>query len=137
MLWCWWGKPGRGHTSCPLHYLMTVVKLDTKEVTTREIMVAMIKVAREVTGYRKCKWPQQPPIASLSSLIYFAPLSLIIPSSSAGPPLDATLLYVQLIFLLYLKDLLKLFSLLVDDVKLVGQLGMGENDKMVVGINMG
>ena len=31
---------------------MTVVKLDTKEVTTREIMVAMIKVAREVTGYR-------------------------------------------------------------------------------------
>ena len=67
------------------------------------------------------------------------------------------LLYVQLIFLLYLKDLLKLFSLLVDDVKLVGQLGMGENDKkeselfhkrlksmqrsvndymMVVGINM-
>ena len=62
-----------------------------------------------------------------------------------------------MIFLLYLKDLLKLFSLLVHDVKLVGQLGMGENDKkeselfhkrlksmqrsvndymMVVGINM-
>ena len=55
MLWCRRGKPGRGHTSCPLHYLMTVVKLHTKEVTIREIMVVMIKVAREVTGYSVLK----------------------------------------------------------------------------------
>ena len=55
-LWCLRGKPGRGHTSFLLHYLlMAMVKLDTKEVTTGEIMVATIKVAREVAGYKELK----------------------------------------------------------------------------------
>ena len=45
------GKPGRGHISFLLHYLlMAMVKLDTTEGTTGEIMVATIKVAREVAG---------------------------------------------------------------------------------------
>ena len=54
--WCLWGKPGRGHTSFLLHHLlMAMVKLDTTEVTTGEIMVATIKVAREVAGYKGLK----------------------------------------------------------------------------------
>ena len=55
--WCLRGKSGRGHTSFLLQYLlMAMVKLDTKEVMTGEIMVATIKVAREVTGYKGLKY---------------------------------------------------------------------------------
>ena len=38
-----------------LYLLMAMVKLDTIEVTTGEIMVATIKVAREVAGYKGLK----------------------------------------------------------------------------------
>ena len=99
---------------------MTVVKQGSKEVTIREIMVAMIKVAREVTGYRVlkdegmirdkvAKWIKELKLAvggCWGHLRFLLNLHLML-----------LLLYGQLIFLLYLKDLLKLFSLAVDDVK--------------------
>ena len=54
--WCSWGKPGKGHISFLLHYLLiAIVELDTIEVTTGEIMVATVKVAREVAGYKGFK----------------------------------------------------------------------------------
>ena len=100
---------------------MTVAKQGSKEVTIREIMVAMIKVAREVTGYRVlkdegmirdkvAKWIKKELKLAVGGcwghLHFLLNLHLML-----------LLLYGQLIFLLYLKDLLKLFSLAVDDVK--------------------
>lgn len=55
-LWCRWQTLSRGLVFFLLHYpLMAVVKLDTKEVTTGEIMAVAFKSFHVGMGYKVVK----------------------------------------------------------------------------------